>query len=1145
MATNDPLASKQAWYKNAIDLDRLGDEYSGAGIRIGIYDDGIQVNHADLAGNYDASLEVKISGVTASPLVGTHGTAVAGIIAGVADNGIGGYGIAYDSTITGVSIFGGAASGSGMISAIQQMAKFDLTNNSWNWTDIYADAVNAGFGKQFNAALELAVDTGRGGLGTLIVNSAGNDWVKDTRDANTSGFDATRFTITTGAVADNGFVSSYSNRGANILVSAPSSGGSKGVTTTDIEGAGGYTSGDSYDYFGGTSAAAPIVSSVVALMLEANGELGWRDIKEILALGAEHTGSALGDAKSRTEAFAWSINGSTEANGGGLHFSNDYGFGQVNAYNSVRIAEVYSLFGEAQASANERTTYASGTLNRAIPDGGTTSFNVNITQDISVEHVDLTLTLTHANVKDLLVELVSPDGTTSVVLTPGTGAAKAGSGFVWTFGSEQFLGEMSAGTWTVRITDTRTGSTGTVANYRLDVYGAAADADNVYTYTDEYAKMAAFEEGRTTLSDTDGGNDWINTAAVASDTVIDLRAGATSTIAGVATTLAAGTVIENAVTGDGDDTLTGNAADNQLHGMRGDDLIEGGAGADHIDGGTGTDTASYASSSAGVDIDLKRATQTGGDAEGDRLVSIENIIGSAHADILRGDSGHNVIEGGAGDDVLESHGGGDILDGGEGFDIASYEWATAGVTVNAVLKTVTGAGAGDVLLDIEGYRGTRFNDIFSGSGGHDWFDGGDGDDIFMGSVRGDTLIGGAGFDTINHGSSTAGVTMDMENGLGYGGFADGDVFSGIERVIGSRHADTFIGSAAIEQFDGGDGDDVFRGHLAGDTVNGGNGTDTLDFSGRDSSIYVDIATRKTADGTLFTSIEKFVGTDYNDYFYGTTGNEILIGGAGNDTIEGMAGADHMEGGDGGDTLVYRRSDAGVQVSLSTGVGTGGHAQGDTFDGFEHLIGSAFNDSLVGTTGKNNIWGGSGNDTIDGRGGGDWIFGEAGNDTIRSRAEGWGNNILDGGDGWDTVNYDLSLVDGLVINLDTGLTTNGVPQFSDTLVSIENVTGSNQADTITGSNGANILDGGRGDDILTGLGGYDTFRFTGPGFGNDTVCDFQDGVDRIAFVGNAKGFGDLAFEDLEDACVITVGGAGSITLAGMQSFMFSADDFTFA
>lgn len=847
----DPLLTKQ-WHLKATlgsDPNKILSEFDGTGIKIGIYDDGVEKTHADLVKNYDASLELTYGGVKADPSLtgGVHGTAVAGIIAGTANNGTGGSGIATGATITGVNIFSGAAYNN-YIASIQAMSKFDVVNNSWGWTGAYQDnmSVAGSFGRQFVDALDYAAKTGRGGLGTIIVNSSGNDNKVDGRDANATEFNAARQTLTVGAIGQDGDAAAYTTRGASILVSAPSSGGGASITTTDKT-SGGYSATDSTDTFGGTSAAAPIITAVAALMLDANPNLGWRDVQEILAYTADHTtpASLSGGISGRME-YGWTINGANNFNGGGLHYSNDVGFGLVDAFEAVRFAEVWSKFGAAATSANEAKTSVTGTVGRTIADNATTSFNVSVSQKLKIEHVDLTLTLTHPNVNELKIELVSPDGTTSIVLDTAQGT-NAFNATTWTFGSEALRGELSDGTWTVRITDTKTGNVGSVASYKLDVYGEAPTANDVYHFTNEYAKMVALDASRGIITDTNGGTDWINAAGMIHDMVLDLAPGASSTMDGQAfVKIAAGTLIENAVTGDGNDHLYGNHLANELIGGRGDDYIEGRGGADVIDGGQGNDTAGYTQSGTGVDVDLTRATQLYGDAQGDRLTSIENVTGSAFDDVLRGDSGANVLTGGAGNDVLEGRGGADVLDGGAGMDTASYASSGAGVDVDLTRAVQRGGDAeGDRLISIERIEGSRFDDVLRGDAG---------DNVLRGGAGNDRLYGGDGRDVL----------------------------------------------------EGGDGDDTLDGGAGADVLSGGAGTDTVEYLLSDAGVRVNLGARTAtgghATGDVLIDIENLTGSQFSDILTGDSGNNVLRGEGGNDTLYGMDGDDILVGGAGNDML---------------------------------------------------------------------------------------------------------------------------------------------------------------------------------------------------------------------------------------------------
>ncbi len=251
-----------------------------------------------------------------------------------------------------------------------------------------------------------ALEDGRDGLGTIHVKAAGND----NRNANGDGASTSRATIIVGAYDDDGDASYYSNFGSNLLVSAPSSGGSSnhGIITTDLLGIDdGYniidedgqntSEGDYTNQFGGTSAATPIVTGVIALMLEANPDLGWRDVQNILAYSAREIGSGVGGERLPDETDTWRYNNADNWNGGGLHYSEDYGFGSVDAYNAVRMAEVWGLFAAPQASANE-TSYSSTATNVALDDLKTTDIQFHFDgTSFDVESVNVSLNITHGS----------------------------------------------------------------------------------------------------------------------------------------------------------------------------------------------------------------------------------------------------------------------------------------------------------------------------------------------------------------------------------------------------------------------------------------------------------------------------------------------------------------------------------------------------------------------------------------------------------------------------------------------------------------------------------------------------------------------------------------------------------------------------
>ncbi|WP_225768420.1 calcium-binding protein [Inquilinus sp. Marseille-Q2685] len=285
------------------------------------------------------------------------------------------------------------------------------------------------------------------------------------------------------------------------------------------------------------------------------------------------------------------------------------------------------------------------------------------------------------------------------------------------------------------------------------------------------------------------------------------------------------TSIEN-VTGSGQaDILTGNAAANTLNGAGGADLLDGGAGADVLNGSFSADTATYAASTAAVIVNLLTNVNIGGHAEGDSLISIENVTGSAFADVINGNAGANVLSGGSGNDALQGGAGADTLAGGAGIDRASYTTSSAAVVVTVNGAASGGDAAGDILSGIENLTGSALNDSLTGDAGANTLDGAGGDDPPAGGAGADTLIGGTGIDTASYAASAVAVAVNLLTGTGTGGDAQGDILGGFENLTGSAFADTLTGLAGANVLTGGNGDDALQGGAAADTLQGGAGND--------------------------------------------------------------------------------------------------------------------------------------------------------------------------------------------------------------------------------------------------------------------------------------------------------------------------------
>ncbi|HEY4317269.1 MAG TPA: calcium-binding protein, partial [Herbaspirillum sp.] len=560
------------------------------------------------------------------------------------------------------------------------------------------------------------------------------------------------------------------------------------------------------------------------------------------------------------------------------------------------------------------------------------------------------------------------------------------------------------------------------------------------------------------------------------------------------------------------DFLFGGAGVDTIHGGSGNTYFEGGGGADQLIGGTGgVNTAGYTLSTTGVTVDLLAGTGTGGDAQGDTLTNIQNVIGSTHDDIIISGTGANNINGGGGVDRVSyagsatgvivdlqagtGNGGnatGDKLtgiqnvtgsehndtffassvanafDGGQhdlgGADTVSYaNVTTGGVIVDLSTGARTGgAAAGDTYTNIQNIIGTAFADTFIDGAGANRYDG--------------TNLGAPGLDTVDYRDSDAGVNVDFVTGRGHGGYAEGDSYVNIQNVVGSSHDDSFTAASDSKNFNGGSG-----------------GLDTVDYSGAASGVIIDTIAgqgRGGAAGNTYVSIEKFVGSGSDDTFIASNTVNYFNGGKG-----------------GSDTVDYSNSNLAVTVDLSHADGTGnsgGYAAGDVLVNIANVIGSAHDDVFIAGSVQNSFEGGLGNNTVsyensssadstgvtvdlsatDGSGtGGNYalgdkfsniqnVIGSTFNDTFVASSVA---NVFTGHGGSDTVSYakststdaigvtvDLSTVDGV------GGAGHGSGDFAqgDTYIDVQNAIGSAYNDTFIAGTLANTFTGGGGSDTVS-------------------------------------------------------------------------------
>jgi subtilisin family serine protease len=441
----------------------------GAGARIAVIDDAIEVLHPDLRPNL-------VEGASRSYRSGnagsrwpvpcwndeSHGTAVAGLLAARDGNARGGAGVApraslvaYDALSSGLDV--------DVADALTRAGDTNLIyHNSWGAPDNGALHVS---GPVFDAAIETGLASGRAGRGSVYVFSAGNGGCYARRrpsgacmddNANFDGYVNGRGVIAVCAVDGNGRRPSYGEPGANLTVCAPSSGaGTAGITTTALQGA--YRTD-----FNGTSAAAPMVSGVVALMLSVNPSLTWRDLRLILAGTARQNDPT--DADWAPLAY-------------GYRFNHKYGFGVADAQAAVAAAATWTSVG---GSASQRSCgpYQSAPgralldpLSGVTPQPVSDAIAVTGCAITQIEWVELRLTAPHAYSGDLRVRLTSPNGLVSRLADARACDGGCGSYADWRFGSARHLGEPADGSWTLEVADLIPVDTGTLQNWSITFHG--------------------------------------------------------------------------------------------------------------------------------------------------------------------------------------------------------------------------------------------------------------------------------------------------------------------------------------------------------------------------------------------------------------------------------------------------------------------------------------------------------------------------------------------------------------------------------------------------------------------------------------------------------------------------------------------------
>ncbi|MFN4242939.1 MAG: S8 family serine peptidase [Tepidisphaerales bacterium] len=441
--------------------------YTGSGVVVGVVDDSVDIRHPDLAPNVSVGDSFDFGQNDGDPTgvhsTDRHGTAVAGIIAARGGNGIGVTGVAPMANLAGLRVdFPNQTVAMFVDATLYRSSGPDATisakNHSYGvpepWVptpeDVWALGVSASFG-------------------TIHVVSAGNGRGNAGEDSNKKDIQKSPDVITVAAFASSGVFASYSNFGACVFVTAPSSsnrGGEFRIATTDREGALGYnvssTDNDpmpDLDYtsiFGGTSASAPIVTGVMALLKQANPAADVRFAKHLLARTSR--------VVDPTDATA-SSDGGWRTNAAGFTFNQNYGFGLIDADAVLRLAPRYM-------AASPLVTYRSDVVavNAEIPDGPTAGIVRSVTIDAPsaapLEEVLLFLDITHPRRGELDAFVTSPSGYTSRAFARFTN--DTGADIQWTFTLNAFWGESVAGTWSVQVRDRTSGNVGTWNAFSLE-----------------------------------------------------------------------------------------------------------------------------------------------------------------------------------------------------------------------------------------------------------------------------------------------------------------------------------------------------------------------------------------------------------------------------------------------------------------------------------------------------------------------------------------------------------------------------------------------------------------------------------------------------------------------------------------------------
>uniref|UniRef100_A0A8C5I6J5 Furin-1-like n=1 Tax=Gouania willdenowi TaxID=441366 RepID=A0A8C5I6J5_GOUWI len=444
------LNAKAAW--------QLG--YTGKGVVVSILDDGIEKNHPDLSENYDpdASYDVNDGDPDPQPRYtqlndNRHGTRCAGEVAAVANNQYCGVGVAYNAKIGGVRMLDGEVTD--MVEA-QSLSlnpqHIDVYSASWGPED---DGKTVdGPAKLAKEAFLRGVIEGRGGLGSIFVWASGNGG-REKDSCNCDGYTNSIYTLSISSSTQNGNVPWYSEACSSTLATTYSSGNinEKQIVTTDLK-------SKCTDSHTGTSASAPLAAGIIALALEANTNLTWRDMQHLVV---------------QTSRPAHLLTNDWRTNGVGRKVSHSYGYGLLDASAIVTLAKTWTSVGPQRKCVISMLSESKNIGSRLSINKSVDACLGSDSHVTSLEHVQARLTLSYNRRGNLAIHLVSPAGTRSTLLHPRPHDFSSEGFNDWAFMTTHSWDEKPSGEWTLEIENVAGASDyGTLTQFTLVLYGTSS-----------------------------------------------------------------------------------------------------------------------------------------------------------------------------------------------------------------------------------------------------------------------------------------------------------------------------------------------------------------------------------------------------------------------------------------------------------------------------------------------------------------------------------------------------------------------------------------------------------------------------------------------------------------------------------------------